>query len=243
MRRFFIAPDSLAGNQITLTGSEARHVASVLRLSPGTEIELFDGAGAIHLARIRRVSPAAVELELIATRHDDNDASPQLILALGLLKGKKMDLVIQKATELGVHAIQPLITRYSEKRGVRDRQLERWQRIMLEACKQCKRPIPMLLQPVLDLTDFTPPSSAVKLMFWEQEQKNAIPASLLPGPEPICLLVGPEGGFHEGEARWAAQHEFQILSMGPRILRAETAAISAVVIAQLLVGGFRPPCL
>jgi 16S rRNA (uracil1498-N3)-methyltransferase len=240
MRRFLVDPRTIAGTLATLSAEEARHIASVLRLQPGTAVELIDGQGLVYQGRLETVARGEVTVRLLSQQAEPEDAGPHLILLQALLKGKKMDVVVQKATELGVHTLQPLVTRYSEGRGNPERQAERWQRIMVEACKQCRRAQPMRIAPLSDFAGAALPDSGPRILFWEGETTEPLRPEFLSPLGPVCLLLGPEGGLHRQEAEEAGAKGFQPVSLGRRILRAETAAIAAVAIVQYLTGGLQP---
>ena len=240
MRRFYFPPDALADNHLILTGSEAYHMATVLRLKPGQAVELFDGQGAVHTALLQTVDRHRVTAEITATRLEQVAAGSPLTLAQCMLKGGKMDVVVQKATELGVQTFAPLVSRYCENHGDRDRQQDRWQRIMLEACKQCRRTTPMNILPVLPLVRLDAASSIHRLVAWEEEHQTPLPADLTGRPGPICLVVGPEGGLHADELQMLREGQFTAFSLGPLILRGETAALAASAIIQFLAGSLRP---
>jgi 16S rRNA (uracil1498-N3)-methyltransferase len=240
MRRFFLSDTVYAGDRVILTGTEARHIGSVLRLKPGHKVELFDGKGNVHTAVLESMDKSRVTLAIEASRMETSGGRFPLTLAQCLLKGKKMDLLVQKATELGVHAFLPVVSRYCENQGERSQQHERWQRIMIEACKQCHRATPMAILPVTLLTqvDFT--SFRHRLMAWEEERATALPNQFAEQPGAICLLLGPEGGFNADDLRIARQSDFTAFSLGPLILRGETAALAATSIIRYLSGGLQP---
>jgi 16S rRNA (uracil1498-N3)-methyltransferase len=150
-----------------------------------------------------------------------------------MLKGKKMDFLVQKMTELGVHTFVPVITRYCEKRVQEKRLLARWQRIMLEACKQCRRPVPMQIQLPVTYSGLEIPADSSRIIAWEGENRRSFqPSPTLTSGPPVILLIGPEGGFHPSEVATALDNGFTSISLGPRILRAETAALAAVTLIQ-----------
>lgn len=240
MRRFLVDPRAIAGTLATLSAGEAHHIASVLRLQPGAEVELIDGQGLIYAGRLEIVDRAKVTVRLLSRQQEPEDAAPPLILLQALLKGKKMDMVVQKATELGVHTLQPLLTRYSEGRDNPARQAERWQRIMVEACKQCRRAQPMVIAPLTDLTVVALPEAGPRILFWEGETTETLRPELLAPPGPVFLLLGPEGGLHRQEAVAAREQGFRPVSLGRRILRAETATLAAVAIVLYLTGNLQP---
>ncbi len=239
MRRFFVDPAAVAGDAAALTGSEAHHLSEVLRLTPGTEVELFDGQGTIYRARVERLSRGRVELHVLAVTPPAG-ARPHLTLGVALLTGKKMDLVIQKATELGVDAILPYVSRHCSVKERNANKEERWQRIAVEACKQCNRPVPPHCPGVTDFATLIASARADRrIVFWEQEKRHTL-ADLLPAAAPppasLIALFGPEGGFAGGEIDEAVAAGFTPVSLGRRILRAETAVISGGAILQYLLG-------
>lgn len=241
MRRFFLAPGSLAGATITLTGPEARHLAVVLRLGPGAAVEFFDGLGQVYTAELVSVGKHQVVATVTAVRQaTEVRSSSPLTVAQALLKGKKMDLLIQKATELGVHAFVPVVSKHCENHGQRDNQHERWQRIMIEACKQCRRTEPMLIHPVTALAGLNCRAFVHRLAAWEGERSQGLPEGLGELPGPICLFLGPEGGLHADDLGLLREQQFTTVSLGNLILRGETATLAAIAIIQYQTGFLRP---
>ncbi|MCI5115936.1 MAG: 16S rRNA (uracil(1498)-N(3))-methyltransferase [Candidatus Electrothrix sp. AW1] len=239
MRRFFYDPviQDTQG-QIRIIGPEAHHIRNVLRMQVGEPAELYDGKGAVVSGQMSQISAKEAIFQVLSRQHQAASGTP-LTLAQAVLKGKKMDLLIQKATELGVHTFQPVITQYCEKSGQarqQVKQLERWQRIMLEACKQCRRPIPMEICSPITLQELSFPEKAQKIMPWENEAGTSFSALRLNTGQPVLVLIGPEGGFHPAEVAYTEEVGFTTISLGPRILRAETAALAAVVLAQQGMG-------
>jgi 16S rRNA (uracil1498-N3)-methyltransferase len=156
MRRFFVEPENIVGPTAVLTGAEARHITAVLRLAPGTTITLFDGSGSYFEAMITKISPTRIETKIISITpyvEGTEDFPPALHLGIGLLKGKKMDFIIQKITELGVAGLHPFHSRYCVAQDHGKVRLPRWQKIALEACKQCNRPKPPDINPTKDLKE------------------------------------------------------------------------------------------
>jgi 16S rRNA (uracil1498-N3)-methyltransferase len=235
-RRFFYDPNIQEDDeQLLIIGPEAHHIKNVLRMQVSDRAELFDGKGAIIAGEINRISGKEVVFQVLS-RSEAVDAGAPLTLAQAVIKGKKMDLVIQKATELGVDTFVPVLTRYCENSSRAGKQLERWQRIMLEACKQCRRPIPMEICSPAKLQELSFPKGGHKIMPWEKEAAAPFPALELGDGQPVLVLIGPEGGFHPDEVAYAEEIGFTTISLGPRILRAETAALVAVVLAQQGMG-------
>lgn len=241
MRRFFIDPTTIKNNYGTLTDQEARHINTVLRLKPGCAIELFDGKGMVYQAEISRLNKTAVEAKILASQHQ-LESPPFLCVAQSLVKGNKMDLIIQKATELGVTALLPVISQHCAVQSTSTSQISRWQRIALESCKQCGRPTPLQCQATLPLPQLLAQSAefSTKIILWENEATtmlNNLPS--LHSVERVLLLIGPEGGFSAQEAASAISQGFMPVSLGRRTLRAETAALAAMAIFQFLLGNLK----
>ncbi len=238
MRRFFIDPANITNERGTITGQEARHISMVLRLKPGTLIALFDGNGMVYQAEITAVNKTTVETKILASLCHQA-APPFLSVAQALIKGNKMDLIIQKATELGITAILPTISQHCDIKSTSASQINRWQRIAHESCKQCGRPTPMLCHAAVPLPQLFAQAEefSSKIIFWEDEGTRTLnDIHGLQSAERILLLIGPEGGFSKQEAASAISHGFSPASLGPRILRAETASIAAMAIVQFLMG-------
>lgn len=237
MRRFFINPTKIHNNCGVITDQEARHISQVLRLKAGTSIELFDGAGMVYHAEITAIDKSRIETKILDSQRYHN-SPPFLCLAQSLVKGNKMDLIVQKATELGVTEIWPVISQHCAVTSASANQIRRWQRIAHESCKQCDRPTPLLVHETVPLPDFLPQSaaSATKIMLWEDEATTTLQDVDFSSSEQVTLLIGPEGGFSKQEAESAIRHGFRTVSLGPRILRAETAALAGIAILQFLLG-------
>ncbi len=241
MHRFFVEPAAISGDTAVLNGPEARHLRTVLRLAPGETIILFDGQGTICQASITKVGKNQVECAILA-RHIAKSAGPVLHLGQALLMAKKMDLVVQKATELGVAAIHPFtVARCTAEAGSSAR-LSRWQRIAFEACKQSGRPAPPEIYPPFDLDALLAreTSQAMKLIFYEEEETTGLAEIFQanqPLPASLIFLVGPESGFARDEVEQAKAAGYLPVTLGERVMRAETASIAAAAILQFLLGG------
>lgn len=246
MRQFFVNPENITGSTAILTGPEARHIATVLRLSIGTAIMLFDGSGTYYEAVLNKISPSRIETKIISIIpyiDTGEELHPALHLALGLLKGKKTDFVIQKITELGITGLHPFYSRYCVAKDHSENRLQRWQKIALEACKQCNRPKPPDINPAQNFTDLLSASGEadynIKLIFWENKMGQKTIREIfapLKKVDSVIILIGPEGGFSNEEVRQATDAGFEPVTLGSRILRAETAAIAAVSIIQHELG-------
>ncbi len=245
MRRFFVDPENIMGQTADITGTEARHISTILRLSPGTTVTLFDGSGSYYEARLTKISPSRVAAKIVSIIPYIDSAEEYrtaLHLGIGLLKGKKMDFIIQKLTELGIENMLPFRSKFCAAHEPSAGKLLRWKKIALEACKQCNRPVPPALQEVTDFNDLVSFSKRetydLKLIFWEEEvQKNLRQAlESLGQKKSVLALIGPEGGFSAGEVADAVGAGFQPVTVGSRILRAETAAIASASILQYELG-------
>jgi 16S rRNA (uracil1498-N3)-methyltransferase len=241
-RRFFAPPSAFnfSKRNVTLTADEARHLREVLRLKAGDEVQVFDGEGREFRAVVSQARREFAELEL-----GDEIASPKpesplkLTLAVALLKGEKFDLVVQKGTELGVNKFVPAVTRYADIR-LRDesdaaKRVTRWQRIALEAAKQCGRSIvPEVEMPMAFDTLIREETNC--LMFSERGGQ-ALNTDLK--TKSLTAIIGSEGGWSDEELDQARAAGVSITTLGGRILRAETAAIATAVLLQHLYGDLK----
>ena len=243
MHRFFVEPAAISGDLAVLTGPEARHLRAVLRLTPGEAITLFDGRGTIYEASIKQVGKNQVVCAILAA-HTAKQTGPTLHLSQALLLGKKMDLVVQKATELGVAAIHPFTVARCTAEAGNSARLARWQRIAFEACKQCGRPEPPEVSSPVDLAGLLARETgqAMKLILYEEEETTGLAEifrARQPLPASLIFLVGPESGFARDEVEQAKTAGFLPVTLGERVMRAETASIAAAAILQFLLGGLR----
>jgi 16S rRNA (uracil1498-N3)-methyltransferase len=232
-RRLFVPAERLAGEQVTLTGPEHRHVARVLRARAGETLTLFDGAGLEVEAQVVRVDRAEAELRLGARRVVAGPAVAITLLS-AVPRGPRMDFLVQKTAELGVARIVPVLTERSVARPDAEAgRRARWQKIAQEAARQCGRAdVPAVDAPVsLAEALALPGLPDRRLALFEGEKARSLGAALAGAvPAPTALLVGPEGGFAAPEVAAAAAAGFEPVGLGDRILRVETAAIVAVAL-------------
>lgn len=242
MRRLFLK--GLLEDTVTITGDDAQHLMYAMRAKAGDEVILVDDTGAVGRMELTGFTADSVTMRLIERLDADTEPPIDIVLAQCLPKGDKLELIIQKAVELGIVAIQPLASRncvvkYDAKKAAAKG--KRWQKIAEEAAKQCGRTrVPDVL-PVQPITDWlkvwkeTSASDAALLFCYENEDRQPIKAALRALPETIrriIVLIGPEGGFLLPEAAAITEAGGQSVTLGPRILRAETAAIAAMSIVQ-----------
>lgn len=220
---------------MTVRGEKAKYLSSVLRCSAGDLLSITDHRGNSYSAKIISISRKDVTVEVLGKLDSHPESSLHISLLQGILKGEKMDLVIQKATELGVDEIRPVITERSQVRQTR--KLIRWRKIAEEAARQCGRSVIPVVHEPLEMGDTFTTIHGPGIIFWEQGgERFGTVLNRFRETDEIRLFTGPEGGFSEGEIEAASQNGFVTVSLGKRILRAETAAISAVAIVQFSLG-------
>jgi len=263
MPRIFLPASDIKDNRISITDEKAHYITSVLRCKKEDELTIFDGKGDCFRTTILKIDKREVITEVIE-RFPCNTESPlNITFVQGLLKGEKMDMVIQKTTELGVKGIMPVITERSQLRETR--KISRWRKIAEEASRQSGRGVVPIVHDPMEFKEFfskqtsinySPRSPLIKggikeespltkegikgvgLIFYEEGGMKISDAvsSLIPRPSSLFVFIGPEGGFTRGEVTLAEEKGLLVTSLGRRILRAETAAISAVTLVQFLLG-------
>ena len=239
MHHFFVEPTLLAGTseRVTLPDNLAHQVRDVLHLSVGEQLILLDNSGDEVLATVTKSGKTGVETQLVERRAGKNESPVRIILCQGLLKSARFEWILEKGTELGVTAFVPTLCRRSmaglEEAG--PAKIQRWQRIIQEAAELCGRarlpelsPIRPLMHALNDI-----PDGALALMPWEEEQEVSLREVLStypPGGQSmtVVLFIGPEGGLTIEEVTLARRHNARTVTLGPRIMRAETAALAAV---------------
>src|SRR5579872_5374450 len=249
MHRFFIEPSYLvdtttaSASTILLPEKLAHQVRDVLHLGVGEQLLLLDNSGDEVLAIVAKSNRAGVEVRAVERRTGQRESPVRIILCQGLLKSARFEWILEKGTELGVSTFAPILCRRSlaglEEAG--PAKLQRWQRILQEAAEQCGRSrVPELLPicPLMHALNAVP-DGALALMPWEEEHGQTLHAELLPylkketstahnDPRTVVLFIGPEGGLMAEEVTLAQRYGVQPVSLGARILRAETAALAAV---------------
>jgi|Deesub1362A_J573_1020465.scaffolds.fasta_scaffold00013_231 16S rRNA (uracil1498-N3)-methyltransferase len=235
MPRIYL-PSILAGKpDVKITGENARYLLSVLRCRVGDKLIVFDSEGCHYKAEIIKTGKNNLYIELKETLPPVPEPKTGIILLQGILKGQKMDMVIQKATELGVKEIVPLITERTQIKETR--KLQRWQKIAVEAARQSGRGmVPEVQKPVEVQKFFDSENAFTGFIFWEEGGVSLRDRTISCSDKPIVVAVGPEGGFTEEEVRLAEKKGLIVATLGNRILRAETAAISAITLIQFLLG-------
>ena len=237
--RLFVSAALGNGAGLELAGEQARYLGRVLRARVGDRISVFNGDDGEWSAEILAITKGTVRLALIGPVPNEAESPLKVHLVQGISRGERMDFVVQKATELGVKRITPVLTDYGVVRldGRRaEKRRVHWQRIAESACEQCGRVRPPLVDAPIALNRWFGEFSGDSTQYVLQPgagkplDDNQAPTTK------VCLLIGPEGGFSDREYGDAAAAGFDAVSLGPRVLRTETAAVTALTIVQSLWG-------
>lgn len=242
MPRFYVPEIQMEGDLVRIQGSEAKHIRTVLRLKPGDRLSLFDGSSRAYEGTIVKVDRSDLLVRIETAVRPKDERSLTITFAQSLLKGDKMDWVIQKATELGASEVIPFRSSrtvpFLDPAKAKDRQ-SRWERIVVEACKQCGRTKLPKVSPVLDYPQMlrTPSKTALRLFLWEKEGRRLKEVmTQVGGRRNVFFVVGPEGGWTDQEAKEATTAGFIPITLGRRTLRAETVGLSLLSILQYELG-------
>jgi 16S rRNA (uracil1498-N3)-methyltransferase len=242
MHRFFITDQALSAKSVTFPAEQAHQIRSVLRMYTGQEVVVLDNRGWEYQVVLQVVERHCVAGEIVEKRPATNEPDVQITLYQSLLRREKFEWVLQKGTEIGVSRFIPLITRRSLARDPADispKKEERWRRIITEAAEQSRRGrLPTLettvtLETAMDRLD----GQQLAIMPWEQANGPDLRRVLaLPRPRPVALFIGPEGGFAAEEVQYGVSRDVLPVTLGSRILRAETAALVAISLVLFQLG-------
>ena len=240
MSERFYLPERFDRPELTLSGTEAHHLAHVLRIGVGAPVTLFDGEGTEAVAEVVAVGKREVRLQLRSTSRPPEPTATPITLAVAPPKGDRFRWLVEKATELGVARLVPLITRRSVV-DPREGKLDKLRQTIIAACKQSGRCRLMELTDPLRfdalLSNAAEQSARLLLLHPQGEAPGTMPVA---GSDRLTLLIGPEGGFAGDEVDAAAAHGAQLISLGPTILRTEPAAIAAAAVATQWLAAGRP---
>lgn len=239
MRRFFTAPEAVQGNSIVFDAELAHHMGKVLRLAPGEQVTVCTGDGMVYLAELEQFSKDSVTGRILETLENQKETDVQIVLYQGMPKGDKLELIVQKCTELGVSSVIPVetgrsIVHLDAKKA--EKKIERWQKIAHEASQQSKRVQVPEIGPYLTWKQCLAQlkeDDGLTIIFWEDEQTQSLKHLLRSQnekPQKINLIVGPEGGLSEDEVNQLREIGAVSASLGKRILRTETAGLAGVAI-------------
>lgn len=232
MHRFFIP--QLYNEEMTITGVDAKHISKVLRMQPGDKLQIVSDDGVSALAEIAFITEGTVAVHCLEKLAESHEPAVKITLAQGLAKGEKMDFIIQKAVELGAYSVVPVAMEHSVVRldGAKaDKKVERWQKIAEAAAKQSKRDIIPQVQEVQTVSQMLANNDCkTKIIAYECEDRMSLKTALREACqlEDLLLIIGPEGGISEAELAKAREAGAIPVSLGRRILRAETAGLVAV---------------
>ncbi len=239
--RIYVTQRLATGAELALEAGPANHVARVLRMGPGERISLFNGEGGEYSATITVAARRSVEVSIGEFSGTDLESPLQIELGIALSRGDRMDWVLQKATELGVTRIAPLFSERTEvklKAERADKKQQHWQQVIISACEQCGRNrLPALEQPQ-KLEDWLQNTRAERKFVLHHRAEATTNSG---APASVALAVGPEGGLSDSEIGAAEAAGFEALTLGPRVLRTETAPLAALAIVQALWGDMRIP--
>lgn len=236
MRRFYAPPENFNGKIITLGDEETKHLRDVLRLREDVEVYVFDGFGREFRCKIFSIEKRSIKLEILEKVAPKSPESRlKLTLGVALLKGEKFDLIVQKSCELGVSKIVPLLTKRADVK-IKDareaeKKLERWRKIALEAAKQSGRAKLMQIDAPVSFEKFIESAEGIKILFSERNGESFENLEDKSVSE-ITAVIGSEGGWEDSEIESARNKNYRIITLGGRILRAETAAIVVSALIQ-----------
>lgn len=242
LTRCFVPPPLISGERRLLPDAVAAHVAKVLRARVGQNLTLFDGCGGEYDAQVLQIERGQVRVQIDAHRAIERESPLRVTLLQALSRGERMDLVIQKATELGVNTVVPV---NSERSVVRlsaetaQRRTEHWRAIAISACEQCGRNRIPSIQTTTELSSACAQADTDSLRILLAPDAGPTLSSLAREARSVTLLIGPEGGFTSQEIALAQHHGFQSCRLGPRVLRAETAPLAALAALQVIGGDLR----
>jgi 16S rRNA (uracil1498-N3)-methyltransferase len=238
-RRFYAPPAAFKEGRVLLDPEETRHLNKVLRLGQGAQVEVYDGQGGNFTAVVQQVDAAGALLQVVAELAPWGESFLDLTLGIGLAKGEALDAVVRQATEMGAKRIIPFISERSEQVTPEraTRRQTRWRRLAQESLKSCRRSFLPQIDKPQDFAAVLSGPEAQKLMFWEEELGGGLQAFLSqPRPESVRVLIGPEGGFSTREAAQARDAGYEVVSLGPRLLKVPTAALAALTLIQYAWG-------
>ncbi len=235
MHRFFVPPSSVRGNQIHFSPDQARQLRSVLRMRDGEQVEALDGLGLSHQVELAHLGKKSALGRILATTPATGEPAGDLILCQAISRSERFELVLQKGVELGVTIFRPMLTRRTVRREPGDAKWQRWQRIIQEAAEQSGRGrLPLLEDPIM--FDEAIASAQGFALLPAVGAGEAARHALTSACWPVTLFVGPEGGFEDEEVELARISGIRPVSLGPRILRTETAALALITMTMSALG-------
>lgn len=244
MHCFYTEKENIIGNQVHMTGTDVNHIKNVLRMEQGEEITVCDGEGIFHTCVIKELLKDQIEAEIIESKEAETELKVRITLFQGLPKKDKMELIIQKAVELGVHEIVPVSTRFCvakiEDAKKEKKKLERWQEIARAAAKQSGRGIIPQIKPVMNYKEALKAASEMDESVIPYEKAEGMKAASeevekMAKCQSVGIFIGPEGGFAEEEIESAKEAGIVPISLGKRILRTETAGLCILSVLMFAI--------
>ena len=239
MPRFYLPAPLALQTTFSLPDNIVRHI-HVLRLNAGDSITLFNGTGNDFAATLQTIGKRHAECHIHAQRQPENESPLAITLVQAISSGERMDFTLQKSVELGVHAIQPMISERCVVRLSGDRaekRVQRWQDIVIAACEQSGRSIVPTVQPIVSFADYLRQMPPELHLMMSLRRAQAL-RDIAPVPQTLRLMIGPEGGWTPAEEQAALAAGVQTITLGKRVLRTETAAMAAMAAMQVLWGDF-----
>lgn len=234
--RFYLDTPLRAGGVCTLPEDSAHHAVHVLRLREGEEVTVFNGRGGEFAARVASIQRLKIAIDVLAHRAIERESPLRVTLVQAVSAGEKMDSTLRKAVELGAAELQPVLSARSVARPKGERaegRLEHWRKVAIAACEQCGRNRIPPVQPLVPLADYRAPEGVEKLLLSPRAER---PLSKVLKTDNAVLAAGPEAGFSEEEEAMLVKAGFTPASLGPRVLRTETAAVAALAALNALRG-------
>lgn len=244
MHKFFVPKKNIEGNKAIIDGEDVKHIYKVLRLKIGDVVSVNNSEGKEYIGEITLIDKSSVEINLIEENSINNESPIEVYLYQGMPKSTKMDLIVQKNTELGVKAITPIITeRVVVKTELKEfKKVDRWNRIALEACKQCKRSLVPQINVPIEFQQLLEELKGMDLVVvpYENEEGYGIKKLIKDIDKKsivkVAIVIGPEGGFEESEIHKLKEIGASIVTLGPRILRTETAGFTCLSLIMYELG-------
>jgi len=244
MHKFFVPKQNIDGDNAIIDGEDVKHIYKVLRLKIGDEVSINNCEGLEYLGEITLIDKKSVNIKLLEQSSINNESPIQVYLFQGMPKSTKMDLIVQKNTELGVSAITPIITeRVEVKTELKEfKKVDRWNRIALEACKQCKRSLVPQINVPIEFQQLLEELKGMDLVVVPYENEEGYGLKKLMGNidkkaiVKVAIVIGPEGGFEECEIDKLKEMGASIITLGPRILRTETAGFTCTSLIMYELG-------
>ncbi len=232
MHRFFIAQEQMAGNEVSFSDEQTHQIRHVLRLKTGDHIIVLDNSGWEYELELTKLGKDSAQGVIASKKRSESEPRISITLCQALLKAEKFELVLQKGVELGVSAFVPFISERCVVRKPGEQKVARWRKIIQEAAEQSERARLPVLHPAVSFAEACRGTESPALLLWEEEKSRSLKSTLanaqLRNCDKITVFIGPEGGFPASEVRMAESHGIIPVSIGKRVLRAETAALAAV---------------